>query len=292
MVKAKQSKKPKLRDPLDPHFWSQAWEREAKASSLSQRSVTHEGWSEYWSSISKGYKTRIQCESEIIDEIVQILASEKVFTKESEVLDIGCGPGTFTIPFARIVHQVTALDPARKMIETLWEEAQTLGLSNIIFLCKRWEESFFAKEFDLVFASFSPAIRNAESLLKMNQASRKYCCLITSSDAESFRVRNELWERILGEPFDSSAFHIIYPFNFLYASGFRPQIRFFKKEVCYEEPAEVVIDRYEHYFRLFIKLTPPKKKIIRQYFEGMIHEGIVKTYEEKALAIMWWKVER
>jgi len=291
-VKTDQNKNRKAIDPLDPLFWSQEWEKTVKTSSLSRKNTSPDRWTEYWSHISKSYGTRIQCESKIVDEIVRILLFEKMLTKESEVLDIGCGPGTFAMPFARFVNHVLALDPAIKMIDTLREEAQRQGLSNISLLCQRWEDSLFLKEFDFAFASFSPAICNAESLLKMHQASRKHCCLITSSNAENFRVRNELWERILGEPFHSSTFHIVYPFNYLYASGFRPQIRFLKNEVCYEEPVDVVIDRYEHYFRMFIGLNASTQRIIRQYFEDLADEGIVKTHEEKAFAIMWWAVEK
>lgn len=279
-------------DSLDPLFWSQEWEKALNTSSLFRRSVPYDRWIEYWSHISKGYEVRIQFESKIIEEIIRILFLEGVMSGESVVLDVGCGPGTFAIPFARRVNHVIALDPAIKMIDIVREKAQHQRFSNITFLCQRWEESYFSKECDLVFASFSPAIRDAESLLKMNQASRRYCCLITSSEEETFKIRNQLWERIFEEPFHSSSFHIIYPFNFLYASDFRPQVRFLNHRICYEEPVDVVIDRYEHYFRMFIELTPRKKKKIRHYFEALTHDGIVKTHETKAVAIMWWSVER
>lgn len=279
-------------DPLDPLFWSMEWEKAVRISSLARRNIGQDCWTEYWNHISESYGVRTRFESKIIEEIAQILFFEGVITKESFILDIGSGPGTFALPFARLAGHVLALDPARKMIDALMKEARRQRLSNISPLCQRWEESHFSKEFDLAFASFSPAIRNAEGLLKMHQASRSYCCLITSSATENFKVRNEIWERIFREPFHSYGFHILYPFNYLYASGFRPQIRFLKKDVCYEEPVDTLTDRYENYFRMFIELTPSTKKIIRQYFEDMACHGIVKTDEEKAIAIMWWSAER
>lgn len=280
----------KAGDPLDPLFWSEAWEKATRSSSLSRRNVSPDRWMTFWSQISKAYGARIRFESQLIEEIVRMLILEGLLTVESVVLDIGCGPGTFAIPFARCVHHVVALDPAEKMIDALKEEAQRHGLSNITLLCQRWEESIFSKEFDLVFASFSPSIRNSANLLKMHEASRKYCCLITASDEKNFQVRNQLWESIFGEPFHSTSFHILYPFNYLYSCGFRPQVRFVANEVSYEEPVTVLIERYEEYFRMFTELTTLQKEKIRQYFERNAQNGIVKTCEERALAIMWWGV--
>lgn len=293
MVKAAQiTKNEKEVDPLDPEFWSREWEKAVRVSSLASKKFDDDGWTDFWSHVSKNYRLRIQSESKMVEEITRLLQSEGAITQESVVLDIGCGPGTFTIPLARIVARVFALDPARKMLDTLLDEAQHQGLSNIIPFCQRFEETGFKREFDLTFASFSPAIRNAENLLKMHQASRGYCCLITSSGAENFRVRNELWELVLGEPFHSSAYHIIYPFNYLYSCGFRPHLRFLKSSVFYEEPVDTLIDWYEHYFKMFVELDTVKRKIIRHYFENLAMDGMVKTQTERTISIMWWGVDR
>lgn len=292
MGRAIRRRPPEAANLLDPNFWSQEWERAVKVSSLAKKSVSPERWTDFWNQTSRSYLDRIQFESPLIEEVVRILLLEGVIDGECFVLDIGAGPGTFTLPIARSVRHVVALDPAAKMIETLQEAARAHGLSNITCLCQGWEESDFSREFDLVFASFSPAIRSAQSLSRMHRASRKSCCLITSSDEKTFQVRNELWERLFGEPFQSTSFHIVYPFNYLYACGFRPHVRFIEREVSYEEPLEVVLDRYERYFAMFVEMTPPRKEIIRRYFNELSCEGIVKTRESKGIALMWWNVER
>ncbi len=292
MVKRQQEVNiPKEIDPLDPEFWSREWQKASKASSLSRKNVNDEEWIEFWSHISHSYRSRMEYESKMVDEIIPLFLSEGLLTQESVVLDIGCGPGTFSIPLAQIAARVVALDPAGRMLDTLMDETRRQNISNITPLCQKWEEACFKREFDLVLASFSPAIRDSESLLRMHQASRKYCCLITSSDGENFRVRNELWKLVLGEPFHSSAFHIIYPFNYLYSCGFRPQIRFLKSSVCYEEPVDILIDWYENYFKLFIELKDVQREIIRQYFDKLAIDGVVKTQVDRKFAIMWWGVE-
>ncbi|MCX8118239.1 MAG: class I SAM-dependent methyltransferase [Desulfobacterota bacterium] len=279
-------------DPLDPRFWSEGWARAAQNSSLAKREISPERWTMFWNRISKDYLVRVGFESQWIEETVRMLLREEVVSEKSLVLDIGSGPGTFTLPLSRRVRHVVALDAAEKMLDALRMRAEEEGVTNITCLCKRWEACDFSKEFDLVFASFSQAIRSAESLLQMNRASRSYCCLVTASDDRHFRERNRLWELIFGEPFRSSSFHILYPFNYLYSCGFRPEVRFVEKKIRYEEPLAALIERYEEYFQMFTELTDPQKEKIRRYFEGRAEGGIVKACEERAFAIMWWRVER
>ncbi len=292
MVKRRQEVNiPKEIDLLDPEFWSREWQKAAEASSLFRKNFIDEDWIDFWSQISQSYRSRIEYESNMVNEIIHFFLSEGLLTQGSAVLDIGCGPGTFALPLARLAAHILALDPAQKMLDLLMDEARHQGFSNITPLCQRWEEAEFKREFDLVLASFSPAIRNTKSLHKMQQASRRYGCLITSSEAENFRVRNELWEQILGEPFHSSAFHLIYPFNYLYACGFRPHLRFFRKALRYEEAVETLVDWYEHYFEMFVELNGPKRRILRQYFEERASDGVVRMDETRAFAMMWWEVE-
>ncbi len=279
-------------DLLDPDFWSKEWEKANEESSLRQMRADEESWIEFWSSISSTYRLRTQSEQKMIEETIELLFKEGLVCRESVVLDIGSGPGTFALPLARLVSHVFALDPASKMLDKLMEEARGKGLSNIIPLCIRWQETSFEREFDLVLASFSPAIRSAESLMKMDRASRKYCCLITASGAENFKMRNELWEKIFGRPFYSTAFHITFPFNYLYARGVRPNLRFIKDSICNEEPLETLIDWYENYFRMFVEINDFNKKIIRQYFESAASRGTVKVREKRSFSVMWWEVER
>ncbi len=49
-----------------------------------------------------------------------------------DVVDFGCGYGTFTIPAARIASgMVHALDIEPDMVRTTWEKAETEGLQNV-----------------------------------------------------------------------------------------------------------------------------------------------------------------
>ncbi|GKT12849.1 MAG: hypothetical protein ISEC1_P1834 [Thiomicrorhabdus sp.] len=52
----------------------------------------------------------------------------------SKVVEIGCGYGTFTVPVAEKVDEVTTFDIEPAMIETAKANIQSAGLSNVTFV--------------------------------------------------------------------------------------------------------------------------------------------------------------
>jgi len=47
------------------------------------------------------------------------------------VLDLGCGPGTLTLPFAAVAREVVAMDPDAGMLEVGRRQARAAGVGNI-----------------------------------------------------------------------------------------------------------------------------------------------------------------
>lgn len=46
-------------------------------------------------------------------------ALSSILTPDSSMLDIGAGPGSFTIPFAQHIKSVTAIEPSKGMVAFL-----------------------------------------------------------------------------------------------------------------------------------------------------------------------------
>lgn len=95
---------------------------------------------------------------------------------EDTVLDIGCGPGVLSIPLARRVCQVTAIDPSRAMLGLLRVHQYEERLSNIRIIEGHWEEMDYLSlgQFDLVIASYSLHMKDmCRALSAMNAAAKK-----------------------------------------------------------------------------------------------------------------------
>ena len=107
-----------------------------------------------------------------------------VLTADSTMLDIGAGPGSFTIPFAQHIKSVTAIEPSKGMVEVLKENAKEAGVDNFDIIeeliqdLPQDDSSDF--QFDLVAVSLVlwmfPDVW--PRLLQMEQYSKGYCAIV------------------------------------------------------------------------------------------------------------------
>ncbi|HEY0684843.1 MAG TPA: methyltransferase domain-containing protein [Steroidobacter sp.] len=103
----------------------------------------------------------------------------------SRVLDLGCGPGTVTIPLARVVGSVVAVDPCVEMIE---EGRKLADSGNIQWRCMRAEDateevgdfdvvtmgqSFHWMERDRVLSQVAKLIKPGGGLVLINPGRRR-----------------------------------------------------------------------------------------------------------------------
>jgi len=109
--------------------WNKMWGEEMGEASWSKDGVDR------WNELATHFKKRKKedCYSK---EILKKLDLNSNLT----VLDIGCGPGTLTMPLAKKVKSVTALDVSEEMLKLLKERAKREGLDNIIYVNKPWED--------------------------------------------------------------------------------------------------------------------------------------------------------
>lgn len=77
-----------------------------------------------------------------------------------EVLDCGCGDGTFTLEVAKRAKRVVGIDYAENMIESARKAAETQGMVNMAFVHAhvRREDVFAGRSFDLAYTRRGPHI--------------------------------------------------------------------------------------------------------------------------------------
>ena len=136
---------------------------------------------------------------------------------QSTRLDIGAGTGRWSVPMARIVRKVTAIDPSPAMLDVLRQKTEAAGIANIEIVQAPWEE-VEVEPHDVALCSH--AMYASPDLLsfvrKMERSARCRCFLVmraTSPEA----VIGELSQRIYGRRHDSPNFIVGY--NVLYEAG-------------------------------------------------------------------------
>jgi ubiquinone/menaquinone biosynthesis C-methylase UbiE len=69
------------------------------------------------------------------DRLVELTTPGLALDSESLAIDVACGPGTFTRPFASHVRRAVGVDLTPAMIEKARAEAARAGIPNIEFIC-------------------------------------------------------------------------------------------------------------------------------------------------------------
>ncbi len=103
---------------------------------------------EYWNERAENFSLRAHSQP-ARNEALQFLGQFS-WNPQETVLDVASGPGTFAVPLARKVAEVTATDFSSAMLEQLQLQAQTENISNIKTVQGRWLELGFDRKFSTV----------------------------------------------------------------------------------------------------------------------------------------------
>lgn len=270
--------------------WIEAWKDAHDSSPLTVRPENESKWEKYWSICSKRYLEQTKCVA-YAAEIADYLQESGNVKASDSVLDIGCGPGTYSIPLARKAGRVRCIDSSEGMLNHLAEYSGFLGLNNVECELNRWEDSD-AAGFDFALCSMSPAVRDYEMLLKM-EASANRCCYITTYSDQSgppaHGLRNRLWEQVFGGPMAVvSAYDVKYPLNILLERGISPEIKMIHASSSSSMTSDEAFDEYVAHFSIFTEMDDEKKEIVRRFISENEEGGILRQESKYVLAVMTW----
>lgn len=152
----------------------------------------------FWDSRAKRYASRMTVDSATTDPLYRRL--RRVTGRRSTVLDVGAGPGRFTLALAPHVGSVTAIDPSGAMLDICRRQVRAMGLANVECLHAKWDAAVVTPK-DVAFSSFVlPLIADAPGFLaKLDAAATERAFLYLgaySLDA----VMDPLWRHFHGRP--------------------------------------------------------------------------------------------
>lgn len=273
---------------MDINYFEQLWNKQKTDKTACQS---------FWDGRAEEFNLKRQAnkKDKRVNSVLELLASKGVLKEDENVLDVGCGPGKYSLEFAKRGQNVIGIDISPKMIEFARENAQTEGLNNVSFDTLDWEMADLKKlgweqKFDMVFASMTPAINSKNTLEKMMQASRGFCFLSTFVDRKD-SVRDPLRSLINWQSSDRNfSKTIYYGFNILWLMGFYPEIIYLDSEWENTYSLERAVSLYTANFEMTQSLTKEEKKTIAAYLEEISQNGQVKERIDSKIAWMYWKI--
>lgn len=209
-----------------------------------------------WDSKSEWFFKRTEKKQENFSDrlIFKIVKEKKLLNENSKVLDIGCGTGRHLLEFSKSTSHITGTDISSRMLDYAKEKLKNVNETK--FIHGNWMKNFTKeKEFDLVFASMTPAIR--EEIEKM--LGRKLNKLHSNHKEYTYGLWNIVWNL-----------------------GYFPEI-YLDKYIS--ETEKTVID----YMEQIIYTDDEENKII-EFLKGKEKNGKIMSKEYIIKAVILWDV--
>lgn len=269
-----------------PVDWGKIWAEKFEARRrLMRKDYEVDDWSKRAEDYSDSHRTN---DYEYGRKVLNTLVRYEVLNSDSEILEIGAGPGTFVIPFARGVKKITAVEPAKGMIEKIRGNAEESGIENFEIINKTWQEVSIpdiARKYDLVITSTVVWMFKDiwEQLKRLEQASKGCCCLVTGTggwDGEE----DTLWHEVMGDL--KRPRYQEYPliYNLLYSKGRLPNVRMINHTS--ERSVNNMITMKKIFFDKYTEVTPDIERIIEEHALENSEDG--KCRKEGKAAVIWW----
>lgn len=228
--------------------------------------------------------------------IIDLLISKGMLNEDMEVLDIGCGPGKYSMEFSRKAKKVTGIDISPKMISFAKENSKKIGATNTDFMLIPWgqldlDKQKWTKKYDLVFASTCPGINNSENLMKMVKASKGYCFLSCFANRTD-KIKDEFNRVVFGQSTNSRGNNkIYYIFNILWQQGLYPEICYQDTEWKSQWTLEKAIEVCSLQFGKKLEDGTELKKKGENYLASIVKNGIIKETTSSKIAWIYWKTK-
>jgi SAM-dependent methyltransferase len=206
---------------------------------------------------------------------VEYLMKKIELTSKDNVIDIGCGPGRLTIPLAKKVNNVTAVDTSKGMLNVLKRRAKEEGLDNISCVNKFWREVEVGKdikpEYDVAIASNSINLLGAKEIQKNGRTQLDWNLTETLDKIGSVGKNNYLTMPMLHHKSRSEIFAALgrsyQPFpdyvvvhNVLHQLAIKPEIQYFLTKCKRINTPEKVLKRIEW----VCDIKPEQREILKE----------------------------
>lgn len=242
-----------------------------------------------WEDDTVRWFRRALSESAFADRAIEVLAP--LLDAATTVLDVGCGPGTLSVPLAARVARVTALDPSEAMLRGLTESAHAAGVTAITQIQGDWESARDnLRPHDLLLVANAPGvIRDLDGFLPAaHRIAQRAVVVILGASAEQDKFFSRELRALLGLPPPTPRKDYLENYTALHARGIYANVRIIAYD--FDQPFDDWADAVA-FFRAHLRLDTGEHD---GRIEAFLRERLIETAAgprapmPKRSAVMWW----
>lgn len=238
----------------------------------------------FWDVFAETYTSEPQ--GNMPGRITEWLRETGVLNPDSDVLEIGSGPGTYSFPFAAVAKSVTCLDSSAKMLERLEEKAESGRINNIETVNGDWNSFDPGRKWDVVAATLCSFMGTPESLDKMDSVADKHCVMVSWVRNHDDDLQNEIWAG-LGKEYSFAERNTDKILETLKSTGRAFENRMFSDRVRTELPVEEAVNRNAVTYSAF-GLEEEARRIAERIIEERSINGVYVLEAENTLRVTVW----
>lgn len=218
-------------------------------------------------------------------------ALEPILVGCRSVLDVGAGVGALTVPLARSVEEVTALEPAPAMLEGLRANIVRNRLTNVTCVSAAWGETALPPHDLILVANVSSIFNDLLGFLTSAEPlARRAMALVQNvgPGTEKFYL-GELYPLLLGRPYPGRDDYLR-TVTLLHGLGIYADVRIIAYH--FDQPFEDLQEAVE-FWKEQMRLTEPEQEqqllAFLQTKLQRVGSGLVAPMQRQS-AVIWWRV--
>jgi len=146
-----------------------------------------DGYAPYYSNDTQGNNPK-----RIVDRLCEL----GMLQPNDCTMEIGPGPGTYSLILAPRVRKLVCMDASNNMLDRLFEGAKALGYTNIERFNMDWTKYEPKKGYDSCFAAFCPGSTTPESMQRMEATARRSCILVTGTKGMGSDLNAKIYDAL------------------------------------------------------------------------------------------------
>jgi len=238
----------------------------------------------FWDVFAETYTSEPQ--GNMPEKIVEWLCETDILGYDTEVLEIGSGPGTYSFALAAVSKKVTCLDSSAGMLKRLKDRMDSEGVTNLETVNGDWDSFDSGRKWDVVAATLCSFLGTPDSLDKMDSLAVKHCVMVSWIRNHNDDLQDEIWAE-LGKEYSFSERTTDRITEILESTGRTFENREFEDRIRTRIPVAEAVKRNASTFSVF-GLEDKAGKIAERIIKERSTDGIYALDVTNALRVTVW----